>query len=137
MNSNKVVIIDRYFYSSIAYQGFGRGISVSKIDVVNHFATQNVIPDVVFLFILDVETAVERRSISGKKMDRMEKGEIEFFQKVIDGFAYCAREEPNRFVTIDGRSSIESLSEDIFQDVMNRIKSVGSSRSDQIDGKVK
>lgn len=124
LNSGKVVIIDRYFYSSIAYQGFGRGIPISKIDVVNHFATQNVVPDVVLLFTLDVDTAIERRSISGRKADRMEKGEIEFFQKVIDGFAYCAKEEPDRFMIVDGRESIDSLSEDIFRNVINRIKKV-------------
>lgn len=124
LNSGKVVLVDRYFYSSIAYQGFGRGIPVSDITSVNHFATQNVIPDVVFLFTLDMETALERRSLSGKAADRMEKGEIEFFRRVIDGFAYCAREEPERFISIDGREPIDSLSEKIFQDVMNRIKKV-------------
>ncbi len=124
LESDRVVIIDRYFYSSIAYQGFGRGIPVEEIKRVNHFATQNVIPDVVFLFKLDIETALERRSLSGRAADRMEKGELEFFQRVIDGFAYCANEEPNRFVTVDGRESTESLSETIFQNVMNRIKKV-------------
>jgi dTMP kinase len=124
LNSSEVVILDRYFYSSIAYQGFGRGIPIPEINSVNHFATQNVIPDVIFLFKLDMKTALERRAISGRRADRMENGEMEFFQKVIDGFAYCAREEPNRFVTVDGRESAERLSEEIFQNVMNRIKRV-------------
>jgi dTMP kinase len=124
LNSGKVVIMDRYFYSSIAYQGFGRGIPISEIESVNHFATQNVIPDVVFLFKLDIESALERRSLSGRAADRMEKGEMEFFQRVIDGFAYCAKEEPKRFVIVDGKEPIDSLSEEIFQNVMNRIKKV-------------
>ena len=124
LNSGVVVIVDRFFYSSIAYQGFGRGIPVSEIESVNHFATQNVIPDVVFLFELDIESALERRSLSGKAADRIEKGEMEFFQRVIDGFAYCAEQEPNRFVTVDGREPIDVLSEEIFQNVMNRIKKV-------------
>jgi dTMP kinase len=130
LDSGKVVIVDRYFYSSIAYQGFGRGIPISQIDIVNHFATQNVIPDVVFLFMLDIETAVTRRSLSGKKADRMEKSEVDFFQRVIDGFAHCAEKEPNRFIAVDGKDSVDSLSEEIFRNVMNRIKSVRSRRSD-------
>ena len=124
LRGGKAVIIDRYFYSSIAYQGFGRGIPVSEIKTVNHFATQNVIPDVVFLFTLDLKTAFERMASSGRAADRMEKGESEFFHRVIDGFAYCAKEEPDKFVTVDGRESIDNLSEKIFQNVMNRIKRV-------------
>jgi len=124
LDSDFVVIIDRYFYSSIAYQGFGRGIPVSKIEYVNHFATQNVIPDVIFLIQLDIATALERRVKSGRGTDRMEKGEIDFFRKVIEGFDYCAKEEPNRFVIVDGKESPDDLSEQIFQNVMKRIEKV-------------
>jgi dTMP kinase len=122
LRSKKVVIVDRYFYSSIAYQGFGRGIPVSQIEHVNHFAVQNVIPDVVFLFKLDIQTSLERRSISGRAPDRMEKGEVDFFSKVIDGFDYCAKKEPGRFVSVDGSKTTDGLSEEIFQNVMNRIE---------------
>jgi len=126
LNSGKVVIMDRYFYSSIAYQGFGRGIRVSDIKVVNHFATQNVNPDVVFLVNVDLHTALERRSLSGRQADRMENGEAEFFKRVIAGFKYCAKEEPDKFVTVDGTQPVDRLSELIFQNVMNRIKKVNS-----------
>lgn len=124
LESGHVAIVDRYFYSSIAYQGFGRGIPVSEIKSVNYFATQNVLPNVVYLFNLDIETALSRRNTSGKTADRMEKGEMEFFQRVIDGFSFCAKEEPNRFVNVDGRESVEAISERIFQDVLDRINKV-------------
>lgn len=124
LDSGYIVIVDRYFYSSIAYQGFGRGIPVLEIKSVNYFATQNVLPSVVYLFNLDINTALSRRNTSGKAADRMEKGEIEFYKRVIEGFLFCAKEEPNRFVNVDGRESVEAISDMIFQDVLKKINKV-------------
>lgn len=122
LNSGKTVILDRYYYSSIAYQGFGRGIPIKEVEAVSQFATQNVVPDVIFLVELDIETAFKRRLIAGRSADRMEDSEVRFFERVIDGFSYCAKKEPNRFVIVDGKESIENLSKRIFIEVMHRIK---------------
>jgi len=61
LESGKVVILDRYFYSSIAYQGFRRGIPIQHIETVSHVATQNLMPDVIFLMKLDIDIAIKRR----------------------------------------------------------------------------
>ncbi len=122
LDSGKTVILDRYFYSSIAYQGFGRGVPIEDVEAVSQFATQRVVPDVIFLIELDIETALARRLNAGRSADRMEDSEVRFFDRVIDGFNYCARRESDRFVVVDGRESIEDLSKEIFAEVMNRIK---------------
>ena len=129
LEERKAVILDRYFYSSVAYQGFGRGIPVKDIETVSRFATRDLLPDVVFLVELDLETASRRRELQGRTADRMEDAEIEFFRKVIAGFSECAKMEPNRFVLVDGRASIQSTSEMVFNEVMERIRNVAEERN--------
>ncbi len=129
LEEGRTVILDRYFYSSVAYQGFGRGIPVKEIETVSRFATHDLLPDVVFLVELDLETAFRRRELEGRRSDRMEHAELEFFRKVIAGFSECAKKEPNRFVLVDGSASIQSMSEMIFSEVMERIKNVAEERN--------
>ncbi len=129
LDARKTVILDRYFYSSVAYQGFGRGIPVKDIERVSRFATHDLLPDVVFLVELDLDTASRRRELEGRRADRMEHAELEFFRKVIAGFSECAKKEPNRFVLVDGRASIQSMSEMIFGEVIERIKNVAKERN--------
>ncbi len=124
LEQGRIVILDRYFYSSIAYQGFGRGVPTGDIESVSRFATQELTPDIVFLVDLDIDTAIKRRATAGRTADRMENAEIEFFQNAIRGFSYCARKEPNRFVVVDGKEPIERISDKIFGVVMCRIKKV-------------
>ena len=123
------VILDRYFYSSVAYQGFGRGVGIEEIEMVSRVATGGLVPDVVFLVELDLEEAIRRREMEGRRADRMENAEIEFFKRVIHGFSECARKEPNRFVLVDGRAPIEVTAEKIFKDVMFRIKNVAEEKN--------
>lgn len=122
LNQDITVIVDRYFYSSIAYQGFGRGIPISSIEAVSEFATQALAPDIVFLIRLDAKTAVHRRKTAKREADRMEDSEIRFFKKVNEGFEYCARKEPDRFVIVDGMNTIEKIAENIFDAVALRMK---------------
>ncbi|HEY9165013.1 MAG TPA: dTMP kinase [Candidatus Kryptonia bacterium] len=122
LNQDITVIVDRYFYSSIAYQGFGRGIPISSIEAVSEFATQALAPDIVFLIRLDAKTAVHRRKTAKREADRMEDSEIRFFEKVNEGFEYCARKEPDRFVIVDGMNTIEKIAENIFDAVALRMK---------------
>ncbi len=130
LESGKVVILDRYFYSSIAYQGFGRGIPVQQIEMISHLATKGIIPDVIFLVDLDIETAFKRRWLARHSADRMEDAEVKFFEKVIDGFDYCAKKEPDRFVIVDGKSSVDDMSDKIFVEVMRRIKKLAEERDE-------
>ncbi len=129
LQGGKTVILDRYFYSSIAYQGFGRGIPVPDVEMVSRFATGGLLPEVVFLVEIDIETALKRRELAGRQADRMEGAELEFFQKVIRGFAECARREPGRFVLVDGKVPVEKTAEEIFGNVMNRLKNVAEERN--------
>jgi dTMP kinase len=129
LNGGKTVILDRYFYSSVAYQGFGRGIPISEVESVSRFATGALLPDIVFLVELDIETAFARRESQGRGSDRMERSEMQFFKMVARGFSECAAKEPNRFVLVDGRAAVEETAQKIFGEVINRIKNVAEERN--------
>ncbi|MGO9481222.1 MAG: dTMP kinase, partial [Candidatus Kryptoniota bacterium] len=127
--AGKVVILDRYFYSSIAYQGFGRAIPVEQIEMISRLATKDIVPDVIFLVELDVKTALKRRLLAHRSVDRMEDSEIKFFEKVIEGFDYCAKNEPDRFVLVNGNSSIDDMSGKILLEVKRRIRNLAEERN--------
>lgn len=129
LRAGKTVILDRYFYSSIAYQGFGRGIPIDEIEAVSWFATGGLLPDVVFLVELDLETAMRRRENAGRRADRMEEAEVNFFKEVISGFKECARHDPTRFIVVDGKAPIGKVSERIHGNVLNRIKNLAEERN--------
>jgi len=92
-----VVILDRFVDSSVAYQGFGRGIDPSLVEKLNEFATGGLKPDVTFYLDVGVDVALERK---GKAKDRFE--EREFLEKVRQGYLEIARREKERFVIVDG-----------------------------------
>ncbi|MGC8594837.1 MAG: dTMP kinase [Candidatus Kryptoniota bacterium] len=122
LHAGRVVILDRYFYSSIAYQGFGRGIAINEIENISRFATNGILPDIIFLLDLDIALASERLIKSGKFIDRMEKAEKDFYRKVLQGFRYCAEKDAGRFVVVDANADRDSIARDIFKEVLRRMK---------------
>jgi dTMP kinase len=104
LESNEVVILDRYYDSTIAYQGYGRSsLPLKEINELNKIASGNLVPDITFYLKITLEEAQKR---SGKQpKDRMEQSNNEFYRRVIKGFDMLA-EEKARFTTIDASGSI-------------------------------
>lgn len=115
LEAGKTVLCDRHTDSTIAYQGYGRGVDLAKIKMLNNIATSGVKPDLTFVFDLEVETALGR---VGKTRDRMESAGTEFFEKVRQGYLQIAKEEPERVKVINSNDSIEN----IFEQVVNILK---------------
>ncbi len=100
MNKGMIVITDRFSDSTVAYQGYGRGIDLGLISAIDTIATNNTRPDLTLLFDLDIETGLARnRDIN--KVDRLELETIEFHKRVREGFKEIAKKEPQRIKTID------------------------------------
>ncbi|HDM70295.1 MAG TPA: dTMP kinase, partial [Thermotogales bacterium] len=78
LREGKIVISDRYFDSSTAYQGFGRGIEMEYVDVINRFATFGLMPDITFIIDVRIETSIERKNLR----DRIESEGLEFLERV-------------------------------------------------------
>ena len=119
LNEEAVVICDRFTDSTVAYQGYGRGIDVSLIERLNREATGGLKPDLTVLIDLPVEEAFER--ISDRRKDRMESEGFDFHRRVRDGFLKLSEKEPERFLVLDGRESIEELHRKILSEVLRRL----------------
>lgn len=107
-----IVLCDRHTDSTVAYQGYGRGLNLQNIRKLNLLATSGLKPDLTFVFDVDIETSLSR--VGGEK-DRMESAGIEFFQRVRNGFLEIAKEEPERVKVIDASDSIESIHKKVLE----------------------
>lgn len=100
------VISDRFYLSTLAYQGFGRGLNLELLKELNTKATEGLKPDITFLLDIDIDTALERISKSRGSLERFEKKD--FLHKVREGFLKLAEEE-NNVVILDGKKHIYQL----------------------------
>jgi len=102
LNENKIVLCDRYFDSSMAYQGYGRGLNRSLIVDTHSSFLGNFIPDITFFLNIDPEEGLKRASHGGtKELDRMESEAISFHKKVYQGYLEMATNNSDRFKVID------------------------------------
>lgn len=106
----KVVLCDRHTDSTVAYQGYGRGLDLNQIKMLNDIATNGVKPDMTFVFDIDIETAQKR---VGKTKDRMESAGIEFFKRVRQGYLEIAKSEPERVKVLDATQTIETIANQV------------------------
>lgn len=98
----EVVLCDRFADSSVAYQGGGLGLDADFIRRMNDFATQELHPEVTFLFDLDPQTGLTRRAVQrGESPDRIEARGIEFQNRVRAAYLQLAQAEPKRIVLLD------------------------------------
>jgi len=109
----KVVLCDRFFDSTLAYQGFGRGLDVEKIEGLNALATGGLVPDLTFLVDCAEEVGLKRawariNESMGAREDRFEKEELAFHRRVRDGFLEIARAAP-RVKVVDGSREISTV----------------------------
>lgn len=117
LNSGKVVLCDRYTDSTIAYQGYGRGVDLALLRQLNELASRGLTPDLTFLFDCPVEVGLARtarrqleKSSSASREDRFEQEKVEFHEKVRRGFLEIARSEPKRVCVLDASHSVQDVS---------------------------
>ena len=120
LHEGKVVISDRYYDSTIAYQGAARKLNRNIIDIIIDFATFGLKPDITFLIDLPADIGLSR--ISKKDADRLERESMEFHQKVRNGFLKIAEYEKERYIVIDGRKNIEEIKKEVIKQIENKIK---------------
>jgi dTMP kinase len=107
----KIVLCDRFYDSSIAYQGGGRGLSFEFIAVVNHLVAKETPHNHTLLFDLDSAQGMQRvnQRLQGQEADRIEKQALSFHQKVRQAYLYLAKAEPQRYRLFDAAEPIEKL----------------------------
>ena len=111
------VIADRFFDSTSAYQGAGRGVEADFVRRLNRFATSGLTPYRTFFIDISPQEAERRRRRNSLAADRMESGGPEFYRKIRKGFLQMAGEESRRFIIIDGEQSPEKIAREIWRHV--------------------
>jgi len=117
LEKGKTVISDRYYDSTFAYQGAARKIDGKLIDTIRRYATFGLVPDITFLVDLPEEIGLSR--ILAKDADRLEQESMEFHKRVREGFLVLARNEPERFVVLDGKKNIKEIHKEVIK-IMNK-----------------
>jgi dTMP kinase len=113
LDAGRHVVTDRFADSSLAYQGFGRGLDVEDVRALSAFATGGLWPDVVVLLDVPDDVARERLGV----LDRFEAAGEDFHRRVVEGFRTLAEAEPARWVVISGVGSVDDVAERVWQAV--------------------
>lgn len=113
------VVSDRSVYSTLAYQGYGRGLPVDEVRSVNEWAVGDTWPDLVILLTVPAEVIADR--MSRRELDRFEQAGDEFHRRVDAGFAAMADADPDRWVTIDASQPVDQVSRRIREAVRDRL----------------
>lgn len=111
------VICDRFLDSTLAYQGYGRGLDHDLIDQVNGFAVDGCRPDITILLDLPAPDAAARLGNRQDKADRLDVESMSFMQRVRDGYLAIAAREPKRFAVVDAGQPEMKLAQDIFSKI--------------------
>ena len=114
-----IVLCDRHTDSTIAYQGYGRGVNIDELKRLNELATGGLKPNLTLVYDVDVETSQNR---VGNEKDRMESAGREFFERVRKGFLEIAKQEPERVKVIDSTQTIEEIHAKTAELVENAVR---------------
>jgi len=109
--AGQIVLCDRYYDSTLAYQGYGRDLDLDALRQITHFATGGLKPDLTFLLDIDVEVGLARRAGGGLEMNRLDLETVAFHQRVRQGYHHLVSLEPSRWVVIDADDRVETVQE--------------------------
>ncbi len=114
----RIVLSDRFYDSTTAYQGYGRGLDLEIVEKSNQIGSQGVLPDITFYLKLERDVASERRGDDEK--DRMELSGDEFYGRVIDGYNKLAAKE-SRFITLDASKDIKEIHDNVVEEIEKQL----------------
>jgi dTMP kinase len=123
LEAGNVVISDRFYDSTRAYQGYGRQLPMDLIDRAIDLATSGLKPDLTVLVDVDISTSRSRAEEGSD--DRIEQALNPFFERVREGFLTIANGEPGRFLIVDGRDTIDRVAREVSDAVTSRLRVVG------------
>jgi dTMP kinase len=118
LESGRDVVTDRFVGSSLAYQGYGRGLPLDEVRTLSTWATAGIDADLVLL--LDVSLDLTRARL-GEALDRMEREDHDFHRRVVAGFRELAAAEPGRWVVIDGTGTVSEVAARVAAAVRDRM----------------
>lgn len=119
LDEGKVILCDRFIDSSLAYQGYARGLGVDEVFTINRFAIEDMMPVLTFYFDLEPAQGLERinRHI-GREVNRLDLEQIEFHEKVREGYLLLCEKYPERIMKIDASRPVD----EVYEEAERRIK---------------
>lgn len=113
LQAGKIVLCDRFFDSTYAYQGYGRGLPMDALQLITRFATQNLNPDLTIYLDIAPEVGIQRRECGGEFLNRLDREALDFHKRVREGYLTLIRENPERWRKIDGAASIDEVHQSV------------------------
>jgi dTMP kinase len=123
LNEGNIVLCDRFIDSSLAYQGYARGLGINEVFSVNKFAIEGLMPDLTLYLDLDPQIGLNRIAKNkGREINRLDLEEINFHVKVREGYEEVMKMFPERMVRIDANQDIGKVMADINEVLISRLK---------------
>lgn len=121
LDAGKLLLVDRFIDSSVAYQGFGRGLNVDDIDWLNHYATDGLVPDLTLYFDIEVEEGLARIAKNRHHdVDRLDMETVDMHERVRQGYLSILDQHPERVVKIDASQPLEAVIEAAYAVIVGR-----------------
>ena len=118
LRAGKLVVCDRFWDATLAYQGYGRGLPLDNLQQLNLFAARGLTPDLTFL--LDIPLDISRQRLQGRSTDRMERENQAFHERVARGYRELAAANAQRFVVLDGTQPQAQVAAQVLDAVLKR-----------------
>jgi dTMP kinase len=122
LEAGKIVISDRYADSSLAYQGYGRGLDLEVLHTITVFATRGLKPDLTLYFDIAPGEGLQRRLLSGEEWNRMDSEALAFHRRVRAGYWELIGAEPERWEVIKANRPVEEVQAHVRAAVSGRLK---------------
>lgn len=119
--AGRIVLCDRYADSTMAYQGYGRGLDLGLLATLTDIATGGLKPGLTLLLDLDVSAGLSRRRVRGEEMNRLDLEAVAFHERVREGYRCLANVDPERWMRITADRSVEQVATDIREVVLARL----------------
>ncbi|WP_175637949.1 dTMP kinase [Metabacillus schmidteae] len=118
IETGQIVFCDRFIDSSLAYQGYARGLGINEVLSINEFAINGLMPDLTFYFKIDPKVGLQRISKSSvREKNRLDLEDLTFHQKVQEGYEKVINMFPERIVVIDAEKSLEEVVEEVKKEL--------------------
>jgi dTMP kinase len=118
----EIVISDRYFDSTIAYQGYGHQQDLEQVRHLVKYATGGLVPDLTILLDLDVEVGLQRKKKNNAEWNRMDDHDVDFYQRVRRGYHEMVKQEPNRWVVVNAEQKWDDVQEELRKVIEDKLK---------------
>lgn len=125
LEKGSIVLCDRFVDSSLAYQGYARGLGMEEVFTINQFAIENMMPDTTLYFDIEPEEGLKRiNSHKGREINRLDLEALDFHKKVREGYLILKERFPERFISIDASASLEDVFTFALESLKERIAKI-------------